>query len=152
MLVPTIYGNAQLSMKISLPISVVAFETDYAGVVSNTRYLEYMERGRYALLNAGGFKIEEMWAEHKVQPVVRRVEIDYFGFAKHEDALILDVAVGEHGKTSTTLLHTLRRDDAILMQARQILVYINTNWRPVRVPDFMKQAFPPAEAVTDSKK
>ena len=41
-------------MKIELPITVVAFETDFGGVVSNTRYLEYIERGRYALLHAAG--------------------------------------------------------------------------------------------------
>lgn len=134
-------------MKVSLPINVVAFETDYGGVVSNTRYLEYMERGRYALLYAAGLKIEEMWATHDVQPVVRRVEVDYLGFAKHEDALLLEVEVSEHGKTSTTLLHTLRRDDTVLMRAKQTLVYINTKWRPVRVPEFIRQAIPVPEGI-----
>ena len=49
-------------MKVILPINVVAFETDYGGVVSNTRYLEYVERGRYALFHAAGFRMEEYTA------------------------------------------------------------------------------------------
>ena len=48
-------------MTITLPITVVAFETDFGGVVSNTRYVEYVERGRYALLHAAGLKISEVW-------------------------------------------------------------------------------------------
>jgi acyl-CoA thioester hydrolase len=127
-------------MKVTLPITVVAFETDYGGVVSNTRYLEYIERGRYALLHACGLKIEEMWQTHGVQPIVRRVEIEYLGAARHEDELELDIEVQEHGKSTSTLLFTLRRGETALMRATQTLAYINTRWRPVRVPDVFRQA------------
>jgi acyl-CoA thioester hydrolase len=129
-------------MKVTLPITVVAFETDYGGVVSNTRYLEYIERGRYALLHACGLKIEEVWKKHEVQPIVRRVEIDYRGSARHEDQLELDIEVGEHGKSTSTLVYTLRRtsDGSTLMRAVQTLAYINTRWRPVRVPDVIRNA------------
>ncbi len=127
-------------MKVTLPITVVAFETDYGGVVSNTRYLEYIERGRYALLHACGLKIEEMWQTHGVQPIVRRVEIEYLGAARHEDELKLDIEVQEHGKSTSTLLFTLRRGETALMRATQTLAYINTRWRPVRVPDVFRQA------------
>src|SRR5687767_5656676 len=96
-------------MKIVLPIVVLAFETDYGGVVSNTRYPEYLERGRYALLHAAGLRIEEMWATHGVQPVVRRVKIEYLGFARHEEELELEIETSEWGKTSAQLRFTLRR-------------------------------------------
>ena len=123
-------------MKITLPITVIAFETDYEGVVSNTRYLEYMERGRYALLRAAGLSVEQMLRESGVQPVIRRVEVDYIGVARHEDALELDVSVLECRGASAILLHELRRseDGAVVMRGRQTLAFINQNWRPVRVP------------------
>jgi YbgC/YbaW family acyl-CoA thioester hydrolase len=135
-------------MKVILPITVVAFETDYGGVVSNTRYLEYIERGRYALLHAANLKIEDVWKAHGAQPVVRRVEIDYLGFARHEDELELEIAVAEHGRTSTTLKYELRRTGSTpdtseaLMRAVQTLVYINANWRPTRVPEIFKNSLP----------
>lgn len=129
-------------MTITLPISVVAFETDYGGVVSNTRYLEYIERGRYALLQQAGIKIEEVWKEFGVQPVVRYVEMEYLSPARHEDELELHVTVAAHGKTSTTLKYELRRDETLILRATQTLAYINTRWRPSRVPEIFLQCLP----------
>jgi len=131
-------------MKVTLPIFVVSFDTDYGGVVSNTRYLEYLERGRYALFQSGGFKMEEVIASHGVQFVVRKVEMEYLSPARHEDELELEVRVASHGKTSTVINFELRRKNeaALLLRATQVLVYINENWRPTRVPQMFRDAFP----------
>jgi acyl-CoA thioester hydrolase len=131
-------------MTITLPITVIAFETDYGGVVSNTRYLEYLERGRYALLHSAGLKIEEVWKEVGVQPVVRHIEVEYLAPAHHEDELELQVTVEAHGKTSTTIQYELRRrgESTLLLRAKQTLAYINTRWRPSRVPEIFRQCLP----------
>lgn len=131
-------------MKVTLPITVVAFETDYGGVVSNTRYLEYVERGRYALFHAAGFTMEKLAESHDIQFVVRKVEMEYLSPARHEDELELVIAVAEHGRTTTTLEFELRRkgQSTLLMRATQVLVYINRRWRPVRVPELVRRTFP----------
>lgn len=131
-------------MKVVLPITVVAFETDYGGVVSNTRYLEYVERGRYALFHAAGFTMEKLVEAHDIQFVVRKVEMEYLSPARHEDELELTINVAAHSRTTTTLDFELRRkgESTLLMRATQSLVYINMNWRPVRVPELLLQAFP----------
>ncbi len=128
-------------MKTSLPILVVAFETDFGGVVSNVRYLEYIERARYALLHGAGLTVEKTWQEHGVQSVVRRVEVDYLGFAKHEDELEMAVEVEKIGRATMILNFELKRpvDGAVLMRARQTLAFLNTNWRPVRVPQVLRE-------------
>ncbi len=119
-----------------LPIRVVAFETDYGGVVSNTRYLEYIERTRYHFIYALDLSVEGVWESDGAQPVVRRVEIDYIGFARHEDALEMRVTVAELGRASMELEFELTRpkDGAVLMRARQTLAFLNKSWRPTRVP------------------
>lgn len=131
-------------MTITLPITVVAFETDYGGVVSNTRYLEYLERGRYALLHAAGLRIEEIWQAHQVQPVVRQVTVEYCGFARHEDELELEVEVVAHTKTTSTLRFALhqRGQSTPLLRATQTLAYINARWRPSRVPEVFREKLP----------
>lgn len=131
-------------MKVILPINVVAFETDYGGVVSNTRYLEYIERGRYALFHAAGFRMEEYTAQHGIVFVVRKIEMEYLSPARHEDELELSVQVTAHTKTSTVLQFELHRkgEEHPLLRAEQTLVYINENWRPVRVPQIFRDAFP----------
>lgn len=129
-------------MKISVAILVVAFETDFGGVVSNTRYLEYIERARYALLHGAGLQVEKTWRDHGVQSVVRRAEVDYLGFARHEDELEITVEVGDIGGATLVLNYQLTRlsDGAILMRARQTLAFLNRKWRPVRVPAVFRDA------------
>ena len=128
-------------MTIQLPITVVAFETDFGGVVSNTRYLEYIERGRYALMHEAGLKISEVWETHGVQPVVRSVEVEYLGFARHEDELVLDVSVAEIQAARSILRFELKRGDEVLMRATQTLAYLNRNWKPTRVPPIYREPF-----------
>ena len=135
-------------MKISLPILVVAFETDFGGVVSNTRYLEYIERARYALLHAANLGVEATWREFGVQSVVRRVEVDYLGFARHEDELQISARTAEIGGARVVVEYELTRaiDEAVLMRARQTLAFLNTNWRPVRVPDIFRERLGASES------
>jgi acyl-CoA thioester hydrolase len=134
---------------IILPITVLAYETDFGGVVSNTRYLEYLERGRYALMHTQGLTVSGIWEKHGVQFVVRRAEVDYIGFARHEDQLELHTRVAGHTGATTIIEHEIKRiaDGAILLRARQTLAYLNTKWRPVRVPDIFKQALQVSEFV-----
>ena len=121
---------------VMLPIRVVAFETDFGGVVSNTRYLEYIERARYHFIYALGLSVEGVWESDGAQPVVRRAEIDYLGFARHEDELELRVGVAALERAILILEFELTRpkDGAVLMRARQTLAFLNKSWRPTRVP------------------
>ena len=132
-------------MKITLPIRVIGFETDYAGTVSNTRYLEYMERARYALLHSTKLSVEGILKTHGAQPVVHRVEVDYLGFARHEEELEMTVEVVEMKGAKATLIYELTRpsDGATLLRARQTLAFLNLRWRPVRVPDIYRSALMP---------
>jgi len=83
-----------------------------------------------------------VWQEHGVQPVVRRVEVDYLGFARHEEELELEVEAGECGRSSAILLFTLRRseDGEVVMRARQTLAFINARQKPSRTPDWFLRA------------
>ena len=129
-------------MKTILPIRVVAFETDYGGVVSNTRYIEYLERGRYALLQKAGLSVNRVLETHGVQAIVRRVDIEYISPARHEDELELHVEVQSHSGAKTQISSQLFRasDNVLLMRATQTLAYIDTNFRAVRVPQIFRDA------------
>jgi acyl-CoA thioester hydrolase len=131
-------------MKVVLPIHVVAFETDFGGVVSNTRYLEYLERGRYALMKAADVSVAQSLEICGAQPVLRRVEVEYLQPARHEDDLELHVFVAAHEGARTHLRFELHRpaDGALLMRAAQTLAYLAPNWKPVRVPQLYREKWP----------
>lgn len=120
---------------------VVAYETDFGGVVSNVRYLELLERARYALWHECGLEVEKTWREFGVQGVVRRVEVDYLGFARHEDELEISVEVGETLGATLILQYEITRpkDGATILRARQTMAFLNLKWRPVRVPQIFKE-------------
>ena len=128
-------------MQITLPILVHAYETDFGGVVSNTRYLEFLERGRYALLHAADLPVEKTWREDGVMAVVRRVEADYLNFARHEEALTLRTWVCEWKGASTLVSHEITRDsDGItILRARQTIAFLNRDWKPTRVPQIYRE-------------
>ena len=132
-------------MKVIFPIRVVAFETDYGGVVSNTRYIEYLERGRYALLQNAGLSVNRVLEECGVQAIVRRIDIEYISPARHEDDLELHVEVRSHSGATTQIYSQLFRknDNNLLMRATQTLAYVNTQMRAVRVPKTYRDALPP---------
>ena len=134
-------------MKVVLPIHVVAFETDFGGVVSNTRYLEYIERGRYALMHAAGLTVAQALELCGAQPVVRRVEVEYLQPARHEDDLELHISVVAHEGARTILQFELMRtnDGVLLMRARQTLAYLTPGWKPVRVPPLFRERWPVTE-------
>lgn len=123
-------------MKISLPLLVHAFETDFGGVVSNTRYLEYLERGRYALLHSAGLPVEKTWQEEGIMAIVRRAEVDYLNFARHEEQLTLTTWVEQWKGATAIVAHEIVRDfDGVaILRARQTIAFLNRNWRPTRVP------------------
>ena len=126
---------------IQLPILVHAFETDFGGVVSNTRYLEFLERGRYALLHAAELPVEGTWRNEGVMAIVRRVEVDYLNFARHEDALTLTTWVSDWKGASATVSHEIVRDaDAVMIvRARQTIAFLNRAWKPTRVPQSYRE-------------
>lgn len=123
-------------MKVELPILVHAFETDFGGVVSNTRFLEWFERGRYALLHQAGLPVEETWAQEGVMAVVRRVEVEYLSFARHEDRLVLTTRVGQWRGASASVEHEIVRpkDEVVIARAMQTIAFLNRSWKPTRVP------------------
>lgn len=131
-------------MTIQIPIFVHAYETDFAGVVSNTRYIEWLERGRYALLRAANVPVNDLWENDGIVAVVRKTEIEYLGFARHEDELMLEVTVKEHSKTTSTLAFEVRKvaDGSVTARARQTLAYINRGFRATRTPLIYREKLP----------
>lgn len=128
-------------MKIELPILVHAFETDFGGVVSNTRFLEWFERGRYALLHAANLPVEETWSQEGVMAVVRRVEVDYLSFARHEDALVLTTRASEWNRATAVVEHEIVRtkDGVVIARAKQTIAFLNQSWKPTRVPSSYRE-------------
>lgn len=59
-----------------MPIKVRDYEVDSQGIVNNANYQHYLEHTRHEFCEQAGFSFREMHSKG-IDPVVRRIEIDY---------------------------------------------------------------------------
>lgn len=71
----------------SLPIRVRDYETDSQGIVNNANYLHYLEITRHDFCEQAGTSFRAM-QEHGLDPVVRKIEIEYLSSLTMGDTMI----------------------------------------------------------------
>ncbi|MDE6066187.1 MAG: acyl-CoA thioesterase [Duncaniella sp.] len=71
----------------SLTIRVRDYETDSQGIVNNANYLHYLEITRHDFCEQAGTSFRAM-QEHGLDPVVRKIEIEYLSSLTMGDTMI----------------------------------------------------------------
>lgn len=112
-------------------------ETDKMGVVYHGNYIQYFEVGRVEYMRDLGVVYAEMEKEGIGMPVVN-IDINYRTPASYDEELTIETwieklptskivfnnkAIGESGKT--------------VCEAQVTLVFINSQFRPIKVPEFI---------------
>ncbi|MDI9349920.1 MAG: YbgC/FadM family acyl-CoA thioesterase [Candidatus Symbiobacter sp.] len=124
------------------PMRVVYADTDAGGVVYHARYLDMAERARAEMMFALG--LSEFIQSKPGEPsgnllVVRRVEIDYLRPARLYDDLTVTSYVKKLGGSSFDLLQEISGHDQILVRINLVLVWIDGQFRPQRLPARLRQ-------------
>ena len=119
----------------SFPVRVYYEDTDAAGVVYYANYLKFMERARTEWLTALGFELDALEREHRIAFVVHHADIRFHLPARLGERLTVTVAMRERGHARFIATQEVRRDDAILVDARITLACLDRHgWRPTRIP------------------
>jgi len=116
-----------------LPVRVFYEDTDFAGIVYYANYLKFIERGRSEWVRSIGVDQNAMKADGMVF-AVRRVEADYLSPARFDDELIVTTDVMKIGGASLTVKQRVLRDEAVLFEAIVVVVAMDANGKPVRLP------------------
>ncbi len=118
-----------------MEIRVYYEDTDAAGVVYHSNYLNFMERGRTELFRTHGLIVSQLAAEGFIFPVVR-VEADFKAPAFHDDLLRIETNPVTTGGSSFQLAQRIIRenDRKIIVDALVTLACINLSGKPVRIP------------------
>lgn len=124
----------------TLPVRVYYEDTDAGGIVFYANYLKFAERGRTEYLRATGFENKNLMDNEGIIFVVRRVEADYLKPAELDDVLSVVTAAGEVKNSSFAMKQSIFRDNVLLFEMNVMLVCVNLQGRPVRVPEHLKQA------------
>lgn len=123
-----------------MTIRVYYEDTDAAGVVYHSNYLNYMERARTEYLREQGISVAEMAADGAVFPVVR-MEIDFKAPARHDDLLDVSTVPLRVGGSSFMLRQQVLRasDQQLLVQADVTLACVSPVLKARRIPTELRE-------------
>jgi acyl-CoA thioester hydrolase len=118
-----------------MKIRVYYEDTDAAGVVYHSNYLNYMERARTEFLREQGCSVAQLAVDGAVFPVVR-MAIDFKAPAKHDELLWVTTVPVRVGGSSFTLQQQVLRDadGQLLVQAEVTLACVTPGLKAKRIP------------------
>ena len=124
-------------------IKVYYEDTDAGGVVYYANYLKFLERARTEALVTLGFNNKKIKEDFGFLIIVKSCYIEYKISAYLEDELTIRSFVKSITKTSFFMSQFITRGDDLIAEAKVHLVFVNTEGKPVRIPDSLFQDFKP---------
>lgn len=85
-----------MDYQFEMPIKVRDYECDAQGIVNNANYLHYLEITRHDFCEEAGFTFRAMH-ESGLDPVVRKIEIEYITSLGLGDTIISKLKMERHG-------------------------------------------------------
>ncbi|MEM6957398.1 MAG: thioesterase family protein [Myxococcota bacterium] len=111
-------------------------ETDQSGIVHHSTYLKWFEDGRVALFRDRGMDFRQLEVEARVGMAVHHADVRYRLPARFDDALDLEVWVGELRRASVRFDYRLWRGETLLADARIGIACIHLDrMSAIRIPE-----------------
>lgn len=125
------------------PVRVYYEDTDAAGIVYHTSYLQYMERARTEWLRSMGFTQSTISADTGIVFAVHRLEIDFLRTARLDEELAVISSVTRLRGSSIEFQQQIDSAAAqSVCQARVVCVCLNNaDLKPTRMPPEIRTAF-----------
>ncbi|MFA6384065.1 MAG: thioesterase family protein [Candidatus Omnitrophota bacterium] len=112
--------------------------TDSGGVVYYANYLQFLEEARTDFLERKGISVPG-YVKQGRHFVVSRQEIDYRAPARYGDLLDIDTLVQGVSGVRIDLAHDIHNGSgSLIIQARTILAFIDTDFKPRAIPGELK--------------
>ena len=118
-------------------------DTDSGGVVYYANYLKFLERARTEALFSIGFSNKKVKETFNSLIIVKSCNIEYRKSAFLEDELTVRSFVKSITKTSFFMNQIITKDKEVIIEAQVHLVFVNTEGKPVKIPDEIYSKFKP---------
>ena len=118
-------------------------DTDSGGVVYYANYLKFLERARTEALFSIGYSNQKIKDNLGSLIIVKTCNIEYKKSAYLEDELTVRSFVKSITKTSFFMNQIISKVDKIIVEAQVHLVFVNTDGKPVKIPDEIYSKFKP---------
>ena len=124
-------------------VKVYYEDTDSGGVVYYANYLKFLERARTEALFSIGYSNKKIKDKFGSLIIVKSCNIEYKKSSHLEDELTVRSFVKSITKTSFFMSQIITKDDDIIVEAQVHLVFVNTDGKPVKIPDEIYSKFKP---------
>ena len=124
-------------------IKVYYEDTDAGGVVYYANYLKYLERARTEALSTIGLSNLQIKDKFGALIIVKSCNIEYIKSSKLEDELKIRSFIKSVTKTSFYMNQIITNGETIIVEAQVHLVFVNTDGKPVKIPDEIYSKFKP---------
>ena len=118
-------------------------DTDSGGVVYYANYLKFLERARTEALANLGFSNKKIKDDFGALIIVKSCNIDYKKPAHLEEELNIRSFVKSVTKTSLIMNQFITRGDILITEAKVHLVFVDSQGKPIKIPDILFQNFKP---------
>jgi len=116
-------------------------DTDSGGIVYYANYLKFLERARSEIIYSLGLTNKKLLNNYNTLIIVKSCNIKYKKPAKFEDVLTINSRLKLVSKVSFTMEQIIKRDIEIISDAEVVLVTVNNQGKPVRIPDVLLKSF-----------
>ena len=114
-------------------------DTDAGGIVYYANYLKFLERARSEAIYSMGLTNKKLLNNYGTIIIVKSCKIDYKKPAKFEDSLEIISKIKTIGKSSFTMDQIIKRKEEIISESEIVLVTVNTEGKPIRIPDVLNK-------------
>ncbi|MGD0887192.1 MAG: YbgC/FadM family acyl-CoA thioesterase [Thermodesulfovibrionales bacterium] len=121
----------------SLDKRIYYHDTDCGGVVYYANYLKHLEEARTEFFLSKGIELR-VWADNGIHFVVARVEIDYKSPARYQDTIRILTRVQRVRRVALEFSQEIIKENAPLVEAHTTLVCVGKDFKPLRIPDEIK--------------
>ena len=118
-------------------------DTDAGGVVYYANYLKFLERARTEALFSIGFNNKKVKDLFNSLIIVKSCNIEYKKSAYLEDDLTVRSFVKSITKTSFFMNQIISKGDETIVEAQVHLVFVNSEGKPIKIPDEIYSKFKP---------
>ena len=130
-----------MAKKFSFKVKVYYEDTDAGGVVYYANYLKFLERARSEIIYTLGLTNKKLLNDYNTLIIVKSCNIKYKKPAKFEDVLTINSRLILISKVSFTMEQIIKRDNEIISEAEVVLVTVNNQGKPVKIPEILLKSF-----------
>ena len=118
-------------------------DTDAGGVVYYANYLKFAERARTELLRHIGINQSNLVQTHQLYFVVRHATLDLKKAAKLVDELTIATTISSLSGPRIIMEQSILLEENEIAAIAVQIACVNTDFRPVRLPEDLKETFIP---------